>query len=112
MNFKLTYLYRDAGNWKNYNSVVFCSSTKLSEAISLLCNEFIDNLYFDPVWCKLPRITFDEYNAELDLGLFLHEFDELDYTNENVNFDCTFEEILDLLRTKNVITAFIQHNKN
>lgn len=84
LNTKINYLYRDAGNYKVYNSCilsgVITDEQKARIFASLDCGE-----YFIPSRVGLPEKRFDTHNPLND-----HPFFELDPENP----DC-FEETVD-----------------
>lgn len=78
-NIELEYLYRDAGNYKLFKSVVFSNP----EGITLATFEenirarLIDGEFFDPTRWGLPKPKFDSFINDLD-----HDFCEYLQVNE------------------------------
>lgn len=101
MNIEFEYLYRDAGNYKNWGGVVF-SNPKLHDAESLrafIRQAMSDTEYFDATAVRLPDLHFPEYVAELDLPL--HEFFEVSVTDESPNdqYGRSIDELLHEIRS-------------
>lgn len=80
LNIKVSYLYRDAGNYKQFGFQVFSNASRISfikieEAIQA---RLIDGAYFDaPKW-NLPALHLHTYDAELDYQW--HEFEKIEPT--------------------------------
>lgn len=81
-NLKLNYRYRDAGNYKQFGSVIFPNSSQLavSEATKLIHEKLISGEFFNPKDWNLPRLHFHPYDPELDHEY--HEFEEWEVTDE------------------------------
>lgn len=83
MNIKMTYLYRDGGNYKTWQEVVFTNrSGKTTEELTqeikkrLISGQFFDQA-LSPVSFEYP----DTYDPELDhTGLEFDSFEEVDET--------------------------------
>jgi hypothetical protein len=84
-NLKLNYRYRDAGNFKQFGSVIFSNTERLSigEVTILLLEKLIDNELFIPQEWDLPRLHFHPYDPELDHPY--HEFESWEETFEKAN---------------------------
>lgn len=84
-NIKFKYLYRDAGNYKIFDSVIFTNRTGMTIGpIELIVrSNLIDGEYFTPEKWKIPRLRFEGYSPELDHDF--HEFESVEETNENSN---------------------------
>lgn len=103
MNIEFSYLYRDAGNFKQFGSVIFRNKECLTpEAItSMIKSLLIDKLFFDPLLSKVPTLFFDDIDEELDHDW--HEFEnvkEVEFpVNDSLQRDITaFIELLAKLR--------------
>lgn len=81
-NIKLSYLYRDAGNYKNFGEVIFAnpSNVSLEKVTELLKQKLIDGQWFYARDYGLPNLHFDKWNEELDHGF--HEFEGMEYTDD------------------------------
>lgn len=66
--FKVDYLYRDAGNYKQYGSVIFTNVFDISITyfVDLAKLVFIDGIYFDPLVLGIDTLYIHEYNSEFD----------------------------------------------
>ena len=93
-NIKFNYLYRDAGNYKLFDSVIFTNKTAMSlEFIKLsIRSKLIDGEYFIPEKWNIPRLSFGDYSPESDHDY--HEFESIEETDEQ----STAEDISDFLR--------------
>lgn len=82
MNIKLNYLYRDAGNYKVYDSVIFSNpdNISVSQIKESLLEKFIDQEYFNPDDFKISRLSHPDYNPDFDHSW--NEFESLESTNE------------------------------
>lgn len=85
-NLKLNYRYRDAGNYKQFGSVIFSNSKKLTldDATHLIQKKLISGEFFVPKDWDLPVLYFHPYDATLD-----HEYHEFE------NWEETFEKFSD-----------------
>lgn len=83
LNIKFNYLYRDAGNYKLYGSVIFSNPNNLSlaEVESKIRARLIDGEFFNPDKWSIPRLAFEEHDRELDHDW--HEFESVELTNES-----------------------------
>jgi hypothetical protein len=98
-NIKINYLYRDAGNYKIFGSVIFGNVTGLSiESIELaIRSRLIEGEYFIPEKWNIPRLSFEEYLPELDHDF--HKFESIEETDEYALFNrdiCDFLIIITL----------------
>ena len=82
-NIKLNYLYRDAGNYKEFGDIIFTNqNSKSAEEIELVIRKnLIEEEFFIPEKWNVPRLSFENYSPELDHDY--HEFESLEITNEN-----------------------------
>ncbi|OFZ99485.1 MAG: hypothetical protein A2Z44_03315 [Betaproteobacteria bacterium RBG_19FT_COMBO_58_11] len=104
MNIRFEYLYRDAGNFKNWGEVVFSNPRDVPAdvAASMAENVLIDRTFFVASEAGVPDLHFSEYNEELDHGW--HEVHAFLPTDEPCN-DAgarNIEEFLKSLRSASV----------
>jgi len=92
-NIKFHYLYRDAGNYKNFGSVIFsnpnnCSIEKLRGSINkyLIDGEFLNHKRID-----IPSLFFSSKNSD---DHYWHEFENIEETNEAPTDTRTIDEFL------------------
>jgi hypothetical protein len=81
MNVRFEYLYRDAGNFKNWGEVVFTNPRHLSVRLvaEMAANVLIDHAYFVASKAGVPDLHFAEHDEELDHGWHeLHAFQSTD----------------------------------
>jgi hypothetical protein len=88
-NVKFNYLYRDAGNYKLFDSLIFTNQASLSlEYIELTIRKnLIEGDFFVIEKWNVPRLSFENYLPELDHDY--HEFESIELTDEipSVKFD-------------------------
>lgn len=88
-NIKFNYLYRDAGNYKEFSDIIYTNkdSKSIQEIELEIRNKLIEGEFFIPEKWNIPRLTFDSYSPELDHEY--HEFESVEFTNDNPteNFD-------------------------
>jgi hypothetical protein len=81
-NIAFSYLYRDAGNYKQYNTVVFTNAAKI--ALDVIRTQvkacLIDGEWFYVDRWQLKDLHFDTWDNELDHTW--HEFDDVKQTDE------------------------------
>ena len=82
-NIKFNYLYRDAGNYKEFGETIFTNqdSKSLEEIELAIRKNLIEGEFFIPEKWNIPRLTFDSYSPELDHDY--HEFESVEVTDEN-----------------------------
>jgi len=93
-NIKLSYLYRDGGNYKNYSSLIFSnpSDIDLSELVSLIQSKLIDSTWFYVNEWKIPDLNFGNWDNRFDPSW--HEFESVEYTNEQPNTPLNLDELI------------------
>ncbi|MEI7526630.1 MAG: hypothetical protein WCJ95_19945 [Mariniphaga sp.] len=83
-NIKFNYLYRDAGNYKESNEIIF--SNRYSETIDkieiLISENLIEGEFFLPEQWEIPRLSFSNFSPYLDHDY--HEFVSVETTDEEV----------------------------
>ena len=102
-NIKFSYLYRDAGNYKKFHSVIFSNPTDidLQELEKLIRSKLIFSQWFYADQWKLPDLHFDTWNNEIDHTF--HEFECVEYTNELSDGLFFVEELIKNIQAKAVI---------
>lgn len=84
MSIRLEYLYRDAGNYKNWGEIVFANrnghdvASLEEQARSVL----IDGDFFVASKASVPDLHFDEHIGHLDHDW--HQFDSLTATDDKI----------------------------
>jgi len=100
MNVRFEYLYRDAGNFKNWGELVFSNPHNINVEMlkSIAANVLIDQAYFVANKADVPDLHFKEYNEQLDHGW--HEVHSFVSTEEAPNDPCgrNIEEFIESLR--------------
>ena len=100
MNVRFEYLYRDAGNFKNWGEIVFSNPKNIDiELIKSMAEKvLIDKNYFVASKANIPDIHFKEYNEQLDHDW--HELHTFQSTEELPNDpqQRTIEELIESLR--------------
>ncbi|MDD5174980.1 MAG: hypothetical protein PHQ05_00975 [Sterolibacterium sp.] len=105
MNIRFEYLYRDAGNFKNWGEIVFSNPRDITADLvaSMAEKVLIDQTYFVAAKAGLPNLHFAEYNELLDHGW--HEASTFEPTNEAPNDQQhrSIEQFMESLRYASVI---------
>lgn len=98
LNVKFEFLYRDAGNHKQYGSIVFTNSAGVPISLinKIITEHLIDGLYFYPEKLSLPNIRIHSYNPELDLDWY--EFDGCTETEESPGDKRDINEFLEVFK--------------
>ncbi|ERT38347.1 MAG: hypothetical protein Q4F83_07870 [Eubacteriales bacterium] len=98
INTRISYLYRDADNYKMQNSCVIMgviTETQIAEIISCLdCGE-----YFIPRQVGLPEKRFDRFDEEADHCWFELNADGFEVTEDISNIDMTVGQLLELFHS-------------
>jgi hypothetical protein len=99
-NIKFNYLYRDAGNYKNFGFVIFRNLTNLSlsEFEDFLTLRLIGEQYFYADEWHIPDLHSGTWNNKFDHTF--HEFESIEYTSEppNTSFNVIeFKEIIEAI---------------
>ena len=83
-NIQFNYLYRDAGNYKIYASVIFVNpgNIGLAELSALIQSKLIDHTWFYHNHWHLPDLR-EIFDPEVDPTW--HEFENVGYTDEAAN---------------------------
>lgn len=97
-NVKFLYLYRDAGNNKQYNEVVFSNESGMSidHLRTTIENNLIEGQWFVAKDLGLQDMFFKEYGWDPDLDHNWHEFEDVEMTEEATTSE---EDIADFLAT-------------
>jgi hypothetical protein len=93
-NIKLTYLYRNAANYKQYGSVVLTNSNNISTDLvaDIINRNLIDGEYFDADAWGVPPLFFDNKNED---DHNWHEFETVEITKEPPYSNVAIENLLD-----------------
>lgn len=96
-NIKFNYLYRDAGNYKEFGEITFTNkdSKSLEEIEFVIRKNLIEGEFFIPEKWNVPRLSFENYSPELDHEY--HEFESLEVTNENPTENSDISSLLNLI---------------
>ncbi len=100
MNIKFSYLYRDGGNYKNYNEVIFDNPNGRSkeEIETVVRNSLIDTIWFVANNWNLPDMHFQEYPWNSEIDHEWHEFDCLEETSELSTEKISIEDFISLIQ--------------
>jgi aryl-phospho-beta-D-glucosidase BglC (GH1 family) len=98
-NIKFNYLYRDVGNYKNFNSTILENdqSISLKDLESLIKSKLIDGEWFYVDQLKLPDLHFGTWDNEIDHTF--HEFESVEYTDEPGNAAFALTEFVGILKS-------------
>jgi hypothetical protein len=94
-NIKLSYLYRDAANYKNHSFIILNNPTniELAEIENLIHQKLIDDTWFYVDKWNLPDLHLGKWDNEIDHTW--HEFDGFDLqTKQGRSIYCTSSELL------------------
>lgn len=99
-NIKFNYLYRDAGNYKLFNSIIFTNPDKsdLETIRKKISEALIDGEFFSPEEWNIPRLEFEKPDDDLDHSW--HEFESLELTPESSEKMKNIEEFLSRIAIK------------
>jgi hypothetical protein len=97
-NIKFNYLYRDSGNYKKFNSVIFSTpdGVELSELEALIRSKLIWETWFYAEQWNLPEIFTDIVDFRVDPTW--HEFESVAYTEESEDADISLGDFMALLK--------------
>jgi len=104
-NIKFKYLYRDAGNYKNYGFRVFGNPDNWSvdEIQGRLEAAFLDGIHFIAEQIGLPELFHLDYPTIDDVSF--HEYDSLELTEERAtdSSEQTIKEFVEKIERESVI---------
>lgn len=94
-NLKFEYLYRDAGNYKQFGQIVMLNPSKLDlkTATSKIKDKLIDGEFFDPSKVRVPKLEVFDFNPEIDHEWY--EFQKFSFTNEKPTEIMNVETFID-----------------
>jgi hypothetical protein len=100
-NIKFNYLYRDAGNYKNFNSIVFNNpqNIELSVLDYWIRSKLISHHWFYVDQWQVPDLHFGTWDNELDHTF--HEFESIEYTDEAANSEKDLTSFIQILEKLN-----------
>jgi hypothetical protein len=103
MNVRLTYLYRDAGNFKNWGEVVFANPRNFSIAqVDQMIRDALDgDIYLVADHVDLSDLHFEDFKYDLDHGW--HELHEVELTDATPTDERSINEFIEVLRTAPVV---------
>lgn len=99
-NIRINYLYRDAGNYKEFGFIIFENPTGISvENITYKIEEkLIDGEFFNPSDWQFPLINSQVFDSELDHDWY--EFQSVRLTNEYSTDNRTVDDFLESIFAK------------
>jgi len=97
-NLKFEYLYRDAGNYKQFGFIVLANPTQISpdKATFLIKPYLLDGEFFYPDKILVPRLQNYEFDPEMD-----HDWYEFE------KFSMTYEKPTGPLNAQDFIYRFV-----
>lgn len=100
-NIEISYLYRDAGNYKLHSSKVFSNETNLPlETIRhRVESNLIEGLYFVPEKWGIERLAFDKFDEEEDHEW--HEIVSIELSNKEVDSMSDISNFLENIESEN-----------
>ena len=98
VNIKFEYRYRDYGNFKNYNSVVFRNGDSLpvEEIDRIISRELLNDRTFEASRLNLPELFFKNFPYDPELDWPMHEYCGVAETNSPQD-DAQGRDIRDLV---------------
>lgn len=96
MNIKFSYLYRDGGNYKNFNEIIFANPTGRSkeEIEHILSKHLIDGRWFYCTEWNIPDIHFTEFQYDEEIDVDWHEFESIEETTDPPKEENSLEAFL------------------
>lgn len=85
-NIKFNYEYRDAGNYKQFGSIVFENPSNILDLESLektIRYNLFDTEFFYPFKLSIPSLHFDDWDTELDH--FWYRFESVEHSRVTPN---------------------------
>jgi len=100
-NIKFNYLYRDGGNYKTFNSVIFKNDPSISikELGNLIRSKLIYAEWFYAERWKLPELFTGYFDFKTDPTW--HEFESVEHTDEPVNSSIPLKEFIEIVSNTN-----------
>ena len=100
MNIKFYYIYRDGGNYKNFNEIIFSNprGRSLHEVENIIKEKLIDHKWF---YCKewnVPDIHFKEFGYDPEIDVDWHEFEKIEGTSDKATEKQSLEDFLLLVK--------------
>jgi hypothetical protein len=96
MHIAIDYIYRDAGNYKQWNRVIFANPTALNakDLEVRIRSRLISGMFFEARVVRLEELFVHKFDPDLDHGW--HEIDSVWATEEGPNdlFGRTIEEFM------------------
>lgn len=98
-NITFNYFYRDGGNYKKFDSVIFLNPDDigLPEIETLIRAKLIDGTYFYADEWKLPELFLDTFHFRVDPTW--HEFESVEYTDEEPNSLISLDEFIEAVKS-------------
>lgn len=99
-NIKFLYLYRDAGNYKQFGDIVFSnpSSLDISEIENTIRKYLIDGEFFQPLKWNIPLIYENNYDPTIDHDWY--EFISIESTQEKAVGIRNIQDFLNCIKIK------------
>lgn len=101
-NIEISYLYRDAGNYKLFGSQVFSNAANLELEVvrRRIETKLIDGLYFVPECWGIDRLRFNKFDQEED-----HDWHELVSIEFSSKVEETGSDIKDFLEKLELVSS-------
>jgi hypothetical protein len=99
MNIKLSYLYRDASNYKKFHQIVFANPCKrsLAEIQTIMRSNLIDECWFIAKDWQLPDMHFKEYPGDTETDHEWHELESVEETTDAKNVRPSIDAFIKLI---------------
>jgi hypothetical protein len=93
-NIKFSYFYRNGGNYKKFDNVIFANPDNiiLSEIENLIHSKLIDETWFYTDEWKLPELFLETFHFRVDPTW--HEYESIENTDEMPNSPTSLDEFI------------------
>ncbi len=104
-NIKFNYLYRDGGNYKNFNSIVFSNPQNigLSTLEDLIRSKLIFQHWFYADQWQVPDLHFGTWDNELDHTF--HEFESVEHTDDVADNGKDLTSFINILKSLPILES-------
>jgi hypothetical protein len=102
MNINFNYLYRDAGNYKQHNQVVFANPNELpiQKIKNAIAENLIDGCWFVAKNWNVPDLHFKEYDWDAQIDHDWHEFECVEETSNIPTEEQSIEDFIERIKVR------------
>jgi hypothetical protein len=97
-NIEFSYLYRDAGNYKNFNSIVFANinNVNIDSLEQLIRSKLIEGNWFYADQWLMPDLHFHTWN---NFDHDWHEFESVTFTSKSAGFSVSLHSWMAIIQS-------------